>query len=163
MNDANGQHNQPDSSVTHRSAGTAARVFFISGILYCLWMVLDIVMVVLALGPVGLVFGLTALPNRGILIIMCFAAARTAANGRYLSAAIALSGYALLTNVVLLIITLTTVSETPHPAVFATSVALSAALCVLSLIAMRSSISAYRNLRAEQSTTESDSRPEEPV
>ena len=32
-------------------------MFFISGILYCLWMVLDIVMIVLALGLYALVGG----------------------------------------------------------------------------------------------------------
>jgi len=163
MNDENGQPDQLDSSVRHRSAQTAARVFLISGILYCLWMTLDIVTAVMALGPLGLVFGLTALPTRGVLIIGCFAVARTIGNRKYHGAAIALAGYALLNNVVLMIITLVTDEETMHIAVFVVSVVLAAALCLLSLIAIWSSVAAYRNLHAEQSTVEPDSRPEEPV
>ena len=156
MNSENNKLDQTEPGAGGRPAQTAAQVFLISGILYCVWMVLDIVMVVLALGPVGLVFGLTALPNRGILIVMCFAAARTVGKGRYLSAAIALAGYALLTNIVLAILTLTAFEGITHIAVFAISVALSVSLCLLSLIAMHTSIAAYRAARAKD---EVDSSP----
>ncbi|MCP4375806.1 MAG: hypothetical protein GY794_06485 [bacterium] len=138
----------------------ASRVFLISGGLYCIWMLVDLTGLVFAMGPLGLVFVLTALPGRGILTIATFAAAKTVREGRYLGASIALAVYMFWVNAIFAIVTSNARGPQALSVVIFADYSLAVILTLLALTAMWCTIAAYRDVRKAETTAPPEPTPE---
>jgi hypothetical protein len=130
----------------------ASRVFLIAGILCCVWILVNIITLIVTMGPIGLVFVLLVLPYRGGLALACFALARTVPNGRYLGAAIALATCMLWSSAIFMLSILLDPGPAAHIAAFAINYTLSASLILLALTAMWCTIAAYKDVRQTQTT-----------
>lgn len=138
----------------------ASRVFLVSAVLYCIWMLVDLIAYVFAIGPLGLVLMLSALPARGIMIIMAFAVAKPVREGRYLGAAIALAVYMFVASIAVAILTYNARELQTPGVIILVRYGLAVMLALVALAGVWCTIAAYRDVRSAPTTPSPEPTPD---